>query len=144
VALWPRHPRFVNPVRAKGGERLSPTGVAAPGDLVYEVKDTVPARLVAAKDMIHITGLTMDGWMGMSPIAAARQTIGKAIAAEKFGAGFFGRGSRPSGLLTGPIDQKNDAKLQQARDSWEKANSGDNQGRTAVMPPGWTWTQIGV
>lgn len=144
VALWPRHPHFVRPLRAKGGEPLSPAGVAAAGDLLYEVKDTVPSRFVRSADMIHVKGLTVDGWVGISPIEAARQTIGKTIAAERFGAGFFGRGSRPSGLLTGPIDQKNDVKMQQARSSWEKANAGDNQGRTAVMPAGWTWTKIGV
>lgn len=155
VALWPRHPRFVRPIRAKGGEKLDPQGgglaaatsgsaAAAAGDLIFEVQDTVPPRMVPARNMIHITGLTMDGWIGMSPILAAKQTIGKAIAAEKFGAGFFGRGSRPSGLLTGPLDQKDTVKLQQARDSWEKANAGDNQGRTAVMQAGWTWTKIGI
>lgn len=145
IALWPRHPHFVKPMRAKGGETLSPAGVAVKNDLIYEVKDVVPARYVRAADMIHVAGLTMDGWVGVSPIEAARQTIGKTIAAEKFGAAFFGRGSRPSGLLTpGEPMKAGDVRLTQARESWEKANSGDNQGRTAVMPANWTWTKIGV
>ena len=144
VALWPRNPRHVRPRRAKASERLASGGTAQAGDLVYEVNDAGESRLVAAANMLHLPGLSMDGWIGLSPIQAARQTIGTAIAAEKFGAGFFGRGSRPSGLLTGPMDERDPVKRQQAKDSWEAANSGENQGRTAVMPGGWTWTKIGI
>lgn len=140
IALWPRHPRFVKAMRTA----LQAAGTALGGELVYEISDSGGHRTVKAMDMLHLPGLTMDGWVGLSPIQAARQTIGTAIAAEKFGAGFFGRGSRPSGLLTGPAEQRDDVKLTQARDSWEKANSGENQGRTAVLKGDWKWTAIGI
>ncbi len=133
VALWPRHPRHVKMKRDAGG------------NLVYEVTDTGAVRIVPAADMLHLTGLSMDGWMGLSPIHCGRQSIGTAMASMKFIAGFFGRGSRPSGLLV-PNEQikAGDPRLDQARKSWEAANSGDNQGRTAVMPYGWTWTAVGI
>jgi HK97 family phage portal protein len=144
IALWPRHPDRVRPRRATAGERLTNNLAAAAGDLVYEVTDTGQTRIVAAEDMLHLTGLSRDGWIGISPIKAAAQTIGTAIQAEKFIGGFFGRGSRPSGILTGPVDDRDPAKRQQARESWEKANGGDSQGRTAVLPNGWSWTAIGI
>ena len=145
VALWPRHPHFVKPMRAKGEEPLTAGGKAGAGDLVYQVTVNSTQTYVSSKDMIHLSGLSLDGWIGLSPIQAAKQTIGTAIAAERFGAGFFGRGSRPSGLLTPTENLKaGDPRLDAARKSWENANSGDNQGRTAVMPAGWTWTAIGI
>jgi HK97 family phage portal protein len=145
MALWPRHPHKVKAKRASGSEKLVSGKNATPGDLIYEVTDTGTERYIPAADMLHLPALTLDGWTGLSPIMAAKQTVGTAIAAEKFGAGFFGRGSRPSGLLAPAENMKaGDVRLTQARESWEKVNSGDNQGRTAVMPMGWTWTKIGI
>ena len=145
VALWPRNPRHVKVRRANGSEPLDGGGVSGKGDLVYEISDTGTMRLVAAKNMLHLSGLSLDGWLGYSPLQGGRQTIGTAKAAAKFIAGFFGRGSRPSGILT-PTEaiKGGDVRLDQARKSWEQANSGENQGRTAVMPFGWTWTQVGL
>lgn len=145
IALWPRNPRHVKMRRATGGEKLENNKLAGKQDLIYEVTDAGVQRLVAGDDMLHLTGLSLDGWMGISPIHCGKQAIGTATAAGKFIGGFFGRGSRPSGILT-PTEQMKagDPRLDQARQSWEKANGGDNQGRTAVMPFGWTWTAIGI
>ncbi len=145
VALWPRHPRHVKMKRATAGETLANGKQAKLNDLIYELTDTGTPRLIAAADMLHLTGLSMDGWMGLSPIHSGKQTIGTAMAAMKFIGGFFGRGSRPSGLLVpNEAIKAGDPRLDQARKSWEAANSGDNQGRTAVMPYGWTWTAVGI
>ena len=145
VALWPRNPRHVKMRRSGAGEKLEYGGVSRADDLVYDVTDTGTTRTIAAKDMLHLPGLSLDGWLGYNTVHAARQTIGTSKAAAKFIGGFFGRGSRPSGILTPTeVIKGGDVRLDQARKSWEQANSGENQGRTAVMPFGWTWTQVGL
>jgi HK97 family phage portal protein len=54
--------------------------------------------------------------LGLSPIAYAREAIGLGVAAERFGAQFFGDGATPSGVLAS--DQRISA--QQARETKER------------------------
>jgi phage portal protein BeeE len=49
--------------------------------------------------ILHLPGLGYDGICGVSPIRAARQSIGLALAAEEFGAKLFGSGSLATGIL---------------------------------------------
>lgn len=130
IALWPLHPRHVRPERQNNV-------------LVYLVTVNGVTDTVLQKDILHVPALTLDGILGLSPIMAAKQTIGTAIASERFGAGFFGRGSRPSGLLTGPMPKSPQEKAA-VKASWDAANSGDNQGRTAVLPEKWEWKALSV
>jgi HK97 family phage portal protein len=57
--------------------------------------------------------------LGLSPIDHARQTVGVGLAAEKYGAQFFGDSATPSGLLTS--DQR--ITNEQARDLRERWNA---------------------
>jgi HK97 family phage portal protein len=51
-------------------------------------------------DVWHVRAYTFPGTvLGLSPVEYARQTIGLGLAAEKFGAQWFGEGSIPSGVL---------------------------------------------
>ena len=50
-------------------------------------------------DLMHIPGFSIDGIVGLSPIAMARQGIGLAMAAEGFGGRLFSSGSLASGVL---------------------------------------------
>lgn len=130
VALWPIPPSYVKPKRKNNA-------------LVYVITVNGETKEYLPKDILHVPAVTLDGMVGLSPILAAKQTIGTAIAAERFGAGFFGRGSRPSGLLTGPMPKAQPEK-DAIKASWEAANSGENQGRTAVLPDGWEWKPLSV
>jgi phage portal protein BeeE len=46
-------------------------------------------------DVLHIPGLGFDGLVGYSPIAMAKNSIGMAMATEKYGATFFKSGAEP-------------------------------------------------
>lgn len=69
------------------------------------------ARPIAPEDILHVPGLGFDGLKGYSVVSMARQTIGLGVAAERFGAGFFGNGAWPGltlthpGQLSGPAQQ---------------------------------------
>ena len=83
--------------------RVEPMRTADKGNLYYEVelpngqkKELQPYR------MLHIMGLGVDGNKGLSPIAMHRQGVGMGLAAEEFGARFFGQGTNLGGIIEIP------------------------------------------
>ena len=48
----------------------------------------------------HIKGFGRSGLIGLSPIGAAREALGMALATEEFGSRFFSQGGMPSGIVT--------------------------------------------
>lgn len=60
--------------------------------------------LVPAEDVLHIRGFSLNGLLGMSRIALAREAIALGLAQEQQAARWMGQGARPSGMLT--TDQK--------------------------------------
>lgn len=53
----------------------------------------------AKKDILHIPGWSMNGLVGMSLIAVAREAIGLGMAAGEFGSLYFSQGLHPSGIF---------------------------------------------
>jgi len=55
------------------------------------------------QDILHIRGMGLPGELkGLSPISAARETIGLGLAATEYGATFFGNGAIPGMVLEVP------------------------------------------
>lgn len=52
--------------------------------------------------VLHLRGLTLNGYSGMNPIEYARETIGQGIASNKFLSQFFGKGMRPGVVFEHP------------------------------------------
>ena len=134
VALWPLHPRQTEPIRLPDGS------------LAYRTADGMQqgqTRIIPAKDVLACPLFCFDGLRGLSPINQAKQAIGLARAAEKYGSRFFGNGSRPGGVLstTASLDDKQQSLI---RDSWTSAQGGENQGKTAFLYGDWSYQQIGL
>lgn len=53
-------------------------------------------------DVLHEMDLSQDGYVGLSPIGAARQAIGMGLAMEEFGAKFFANDAKSGGFLMHP------------------------------------------
>lgn len=89
VELWPVHPSCVR----VGRDSISALKV-------YEVTDEHGRQQgLTDREILHIPGFGYDGICGVSPIRAARQAIGLALAAEEYGARLFGNGSLATGIL---------------------------------------------
>jgi len=87
--LWPLHPSQVRVGRD-----------SATAMKVYEVtNDAGEKEPHTDRTVLHVPGFGYDGICGVSPIRAARQGIGLAMAAEEFGARLFGSGSLAAGIL---------------------------------------------
>ena len=102
------------------------------GELAYQINGHGINRLINQADMLHVPGLSYDGLIGMSPIRYAAQSIGLGLAAEGYGAGFFGNSSIPSGFITTKAVLKPD----QARDlgrRWQENYGGNRSQGTAVL-----------
>lgn len=130
VELWPIDPTIVTPMRTDSGE------------LYYDLNRG--KSFITAGNMLHIPGLSFDGISGVSPITLARQSIGLSMAIESFGAGYFGRGARPGGVLTFPGQLSPEAR-QNLRRSFEELHAGGaNSHRVALLEAGLKWEAIGV
>jgi HK97 family phage portal protein len=130
IALTPLHPG-----RTKAEAQ-------ADGSVVYtwHPKQGGVQRFAPA-DVLHIPGLGFDGISGLSPIGLAREAIGLGIAIEKFGAGYFGKGSVPVGILSKPGKVSPTAK-ENIRQSWESVHAGER--RVAVLEEDLKWTAVGI
>lgn len=145
--LYPLHPLHTEPFRATS-EITAWNGIPIPqGEIAYRTTQGMPNgnwRIISASRMIHPRLFSFDGLKGASPIEQARQGIGLARAAEKYGARFFGNDSRPAGIMLfkgGKLDEKIQLNV---RDSWERAQGGENQGKTAFLSGDWDYKQIGI
>lgn len=89
--LW-----IITPDRVQAHRKRLADGTLGPlGWKIDGKEDTI----IPDADMLHIHGLGYDGINGYGVIAMARQTIGLALAAERFGAQYFGRGTMFGGHL---------------------------------------------
>lgn len=134
VGLYPLDPRMTEPVRLPNGKLAYKTTVGVTSG---------QSRIIASADMLHFPLFSWDGLKGLSPIGQARNSVGLAIASEKYGAKFFGNNSIPPGYLS-PVGAVSEEDLNNMRDFWERANSAANQGRIGVLPSDWKLIQLAL
>jgi len=119
---------------------VSPEVVA--GKLYYHIHST--GETLQAWEVYHVAGLGFDGIKGMSVIKYARQSIALGMAAENFGASFFGEGATIGGFLT--TDKPlNDTQRSAIKKSWHNAYHG-TKGKhgTAVLEGGLHYERVGI
>lgn len=115
------------------------------GEIFYDyTQETGVSVRYLADEIIHIKGLSFDGFVGQSVLNYARTVIETALSQEDYSKQFYGRGGRPQGTLEtasdlGKVAQGKDGKSAREilRESWEKANSGiTNANRIAILDNG--------
>ena len=141
VGLYPVHPSRVTLRRA-------PSGV-----LVYDIAtdnsslSTVSPRTrmtIAAQDMLHIKGLGADGLTGYSVASVACESLGLSLAAQTFGAAFFGNSTRMGGVLETP-GQLSETALKHLKESFAEQYGGpSNTGKNLILEEGLKFSRIGI
>lgn len=115
---------------------------------IYKVTDpqpgSEPVRTINDEDMIHIPGLSYDGLVGYSVIGRAREGIGLGIAAETFGATFFGNGAVPQGILMHPGELTPEAEKKLSEDFESRHKGPDKSNRVAVLDEGMKYIHVGI
>ena len=94
------------------------------GDLVYEVYRTKGKSILSAADVLHVTGQSWDGLVGISPIMANRETLGLGMAADRHAASVFGNGAIPRGFLKVKGGTPNEDTKKTIRENWDLAHGG--------------------
>jgi HK97 family phage portal protein len=144
VKLIPFNPDHVALWETPDGElfyRVTPFGL-------HEMAELQQMRqydfLIPFADMFHLRGMSVNGLVGASRIALARDAVGLTIAQERQAAAFVGQGARPSGALS--TDQKLDkATVERIKGRWKEIQSGlVNAGRTAILEAGLKWTPLSI
>lgn len=132
MAMWPIYPPDrVTTCRATEDSYDDDGNLITAGALFYEVNNgDAPKSILSAKRMFHVRGFG-DGPVGISVIELAAQSLGWAMAAQMFGASFFGNGATPATVV---INKKalTEAGLKKQKAEFEQLYKGPrNSNRTA-------------
>lgn len=137
--LWTINPREVE-VRRENGRLVFVWGGS-------EVLSRFDALANPGGDVLHIKNVTNGGDKGLSPIAVAREAIGLGLAAQKFGARFFGAGQAASGLIELPESdpKKSREHLEMMAESFTDRHGGVGKSHLpGVLTGGAKWTQLTI
>lgn len=120
-------------------DRIYPERVA--GKLRYKTSN---GDVFHPAEVLHIAGLGYNGVQGFSPISYTRETIALGLAAQMYGAEFFGNGTHPVGVLEHPGRLSTNAH-ENLRKSWEAMHRGPgNSNRPAILEEGIKWKPISI
>jgi HK97 family phage portal protein len=129
------HPLYPSCVTARRG---------TDGQLLYDITQRGhPTQIVPASDMLHFKGLSQDGLTGMSILQIAARSMGLSIAAQDYGASFFGNASTPGGILTVPTALSDPSK-DNLRKSMESYRGPSNAGKYLLLENGIEFSPIAI
>lgn len=135
AAIHPIPPTVITPELNEAGRlvyRLQPG---------YEIDEKTT---LLPYEVLHVPGLGFDGIVGYSPVTLAREALGLSLATEKAGAALFGKGGRPSGILSTEQNLQED-QVKILKRMWDASQGGvDNMGKTAVLSGGLKWQQVTI
>lgn len=122
VALWPLMPWSTWP--DKSGDSL-------------RFRTTVDGQTFSlpSDNVIHVMDVSLDGFTGLSTIQQARNAVGLAVAAERYGEKFFANNATAGGFMQHPGKLSTKAK-DNIRDDVEKQGGLDNAHRIKVLEEG--------
>jgi HK97 family phage portal protein len=125
--IMPLHPDHVRVERDANGQKR------------YRLPSGEP---IPRADILHVRLFPQAGLdVSPSPIQVARETIGLGLAAQAFGARWFGEGAAPSSMLT--TDQPlSDTQVKQLKSEWIATHGGRRQ--PAILAGGLKWEPITI
>ncbi len=110
---------------------------------IYDITLDGKRHTVPAENIFHVRGVSLDGVIGLSPIACQRNAIGLTVAAENHGSRTFRNGARPGGVLIHP-GKLSDEALKHLRASWDRTHGGENSGGTAILEEGMSYSPVAM
>lgn len=87
ISVTPLRPEHMTPVRTRSG-------------ITYHYATENGVAIYAQESIFHLKGFSLDGIVGLSPLAYARHTMGITVSADKFASKSFANGGKPGGVLT--------------------------------------------
>lgn len=113
------------------------------GRLVYVIgKDSYTVLPDKPQDILHVRGLSDDGIHGYSVLTVARQSIGTALAGERYAGAFFANGGRLPYTLKLDKPFKTDQDFDKFRADWQ--NKYTDPKNAIILEPWLTYQSIGM
>lgn len=97
-----------------------------------------------ASDILHVRGLSLDGFTGVSVATHARQSLDLAFAQEQHASTLFSNGAMPRGILTIPQSLRDEKAIKRLSESFDTAFGGSNANRTAVLEEGMKYDKLSM
>lgn len=110
------------------------------GQPVYQYE----GQTYRSTEILHLKGLTRNGYTGISTISALADTFGLSLSTRDQAATHFNNGATPGGVIETPVelDKK---QVEQLREEWDKRHAGvQNTGRPAILYGGMKWNTIAM
>ena len=92
-------------------------------------------RPLAAEDVIHVKGISLDGIIALDTVESAKHSWANMIARQKFESKFFKHGVRAGGILELPVTMK-PAVRDKVEEGFKKQSGEDNWFRTVILRDG--------
>jgi HK97 family phage portal protein len=100
--------------------------------------------VVPPDDMIHLKNISMDGYVGVSPIAIAQDVIGLALATQQHGGILFRQGGQVGGVVSHPGQLSKEA-ADRIANSWRETHSGvQNAHKVAILEEGMKFDKVAI
>lgn len=135
--LWPIHPDHVTVKRVARNERIYRVKMPGANDQYFN-----------SREIHHVMGHSLDGVIGVSPIALHAHTFNMAASLEEHGARTFDNGAAIRGVLEHPTrfgGRDRQASFDEFRRNWQAAYAGpSNAGKTAILEDGMTYKPISM
>lgn len=147
VRMFPIHTSNVTPRRDEDGKLVYdvriPTLLHGSGVLGNSNRNVRIVRF-QQKDIFNLTGIGENGIVGYPIISLASESLGAALAQQRFGGAFYGNGTHMSGVLTHPESLSKEA-MTRIREAWSEIYQGAaNSNKTAILEEGMSWKSIAV
>ena len=141
--IWTLNPQRVQVRRREGGSR--DIFFLVDGSTEYTRYTNATAQGLMG-EVLHLRLKTAGGLRGMSPIEAARQSIGLGLVTEKFGSRYFGSGQQPSGVLefessAQGVTQKN---IDLTKANWKRKHAGSDRSHEPGILVGAKWKPMAI
>lgn len=113
------------------------------GARIYEYRpEKGETRTLPQSDVLHVMGLSLNGWSGVSPITYAMDTIGLTQATERHGSKVFSNGARMGGILSVPGTFKDPSTGKRIGEEFDATTNGENAHKTIVLEQGMKWEKV--
>ena len=100
--------------------------------------------LLPCYDVLHLRGLSTNGYKGKSPIAVHRENLSLSVSAQEYGERFFNQGGNMSGVFKYPSTLKPDAYQRLKKDLIEQSTGLHNAHTPLLLEGGMTYERISI
>lgn len=133
IGLWPLLSQNMRVERQDGELRY-----------IYTLPDGTQTPPIPPEYIFTFHGLSGNGITGYGILHLAKETIGLGLAAEEFGARFFGNGGNVAGVLEHPLELGEEGR-KNLRESFEETYTGLSKAhRVLILEEGAKYNKIGI